>query len=193
MARSRRCQGPHTHPARGRQETVITVANTSFPPPSRGPPRRRPPYMTPQAPRRSLPQSVSGPGSRAPPAASSSAGHRVRHLPSSPRMPIAAQSLASKTWLPSGPARRGSASPAPSFRELCARSWGGGAEELAGGGPGAEGLRGCGGRARAVCGRPGRAGHGGGPSSRPALPLSQWVRAPEPRPHTDTRRVKTSQ
>lgn len=178
MARSRRCQGPHTHPARGRQETVITVADTSFPPPSRGPPRRRPPYMTPQAPRRSLPQSVSGPGSRVPPAASSSAGHRVRHLPSSPRMPIAAQSLASKTWLPSGPARRGPASPAPSFREPCARRWGGGAEGQ-GVGPRDRGarLRPCGGKVKAVCGRPeGR-----------ALPLSRWARAPEPGPpHTQT-------
>lgn len=196
MARSRRCQGPHTHPARGRQETVNTVAKTSFPPPSRGPPRRRPPYMTPQAPRRSLPQSVSGPGSRAPPAASSSAGHRVRHLPSSPRMPIAAQSLASKTWLPSGPARRGSASPAPSFRELCARSWGGGAEGL--GRVGAGGPRG-------QATRLWRKGEGSlGPSwegrarrrtqfapCAPAFPVGAGSRAPPPHRHTP--RVKTSQ
>lgn len=81
-----------------------------------------PPYMTPRAPRRSLSQLVSGPGSRAPPAASSSAGHRVRHLPSSPRIAPRRQSQpsarAAETWLPAGAASRGVASPALRFPEV---------------------------------------------------------------------------
>lgn len=79
----------HTHPHPRPGGTVRRPWSRSpTPTPAalpRGPPRRRHPYMIPQAPRRSLPQSVSGPGSRAPPAASSSGGHRVLHLPGSPR------------------------------------------------------------------------------------------------------------
>lgn len=54
---------------------MVANTNSRRPSPRPAPQLRRHPYMTPQAPRRSLPQSVSGPGSRAPPVASSSGGH----------------------------------------------------------------------------------------------------------------------
>lgn len=101
-----------------------------LPPPSRGPPRRHHPYMAPQAPRRSLPRSVSGPGGRAPPAASSSGGHRVRHLPSSPRIaaqtPTAAQSSARKDVAPVSPRAPGRRAPRPLLPGSCARGDGAG-------------------------------------------------------------------
>lgn len=155
--------------------------------------------MTPQAPRRSLPQSASGPGSRAPPAASS-AGHRVRHLPGSPRIaartPIALSPPPAKTWLPSGPARRGAVRPASRFREA-ARAAPGGAG-AGGAGPKGSALR---------LGRKGERGAGGWPGQvgqdrKPrtalrSLLFSHWLRDPRPRrpAHTPrhTPRVKTSQ
>lgn len=148
--------------------------------------------MTPQAPRRSLPQSVSGPGSRAPPAASSSAGHRVRHLPGSPRTPIAVQSSASKDVAPVRPCAPGRREPCPQLPGSSAR--GAGADlRPEGRSQGARCRSGCG-KVRAVRVRPGRAGQGGGPGLHPLLIFSRWTRAPRPPPpHRRTPRVKTSQ
>lgn len=117
-----RGRGPHTL-------SRPQEASSPWPPPlTRAPaaqPRsapQAPPYMTPRTPRRSLSQHVSGPRSRAPPGASSSAGHRVRHLPSSPRIVPKRQSQpsakAGETWLPAGAASRGISSPALRFREV---------------------------------------------------------------------------
>lgn len=148
-ARSRRCQGgPHTHPhPRPGGNAGRPWSRSPTPTPAalpRGPPRRRHPYMTPQAPRRSLPRSVSGPGSRAPPAASSSGGHRVLHLPGSPRTarpgrqsPRQVGPPPAKTWLPAGPARQGAARPAPCFREAARARRRAGAGPKAWGGVGA--------------------------------------------------------
>lgn len=143
-----RGEAPHPVPARG--EASGPGPLTPAPPPSRRSPVRpparppapqTPPYMTPRAPRRSLSRSISGPGSRAPPAASSSAGHRVRHLPGSPGITPGRQSQPS-----AGPRRRGSRHPGrrcerggagrggashrlrPRFREVRARRGGGAAE-----------------------------------------------------------------
>lgn len=117
-----RGRGPHTlsrpQEASSPWSPPLTPAPAALP---RSAPQA-PPYMTPRAPRRSLSQLVLGPGSRAPPAASSSAGHRVRHLPSSPRIAPRRQSQSSaraaETWLPAGAASRGAASPALRFREM---------------------------------------------------------------------------
>lgn len=218
-ARSRRCQGglpthPHPRPggnARRPWSRSPTPTPAALP---RGPPRRRHPYMTPQAPRRSLPRSVSGPGSRAPPAASSSGGHRVLHLPGSPRTarpgrqsPRQVSPPPAKTWLPAGPARQGAARPAPCFREAARAAPGrGGTKGLGRGRGGAEAGQRRGQRAgdeigvqRGVSsGWPGRAGQGRTKHlahpfspSRAELPVAP----PPPRPtHADTRpRVKTSQ
>lgn len=107
-APTRTCWGPPTpRPARGHQGTVATSSHQLPPlsPTWLGPSHRRHPYMTPQAPRRSPPQSVLGPGGRDSPAASSSASNTLRHLPSSPGIatgtPIPVQ-----RWL--GQRRRGS-------------------------------------------------------------------------------------
>lgn len=146
MARSRWCQGAPHPPGQGMPGDRSHGHQRQLPPPSRSPPLRRHPYMTPRAPRRSLPQSVSGPESRAPPAASSSAGHRVRHLPSSPRIaaqtPIAARSSASGDVAPVRPRAPGCRAPRPLLLGSCARGSGAGAGLGAGRSPRAR-SRGC--------------------------------------------------
>lgn len=142
-------RGPHTHPGRGPPPRPGHGRQHQLPQPSRGPPHRCRPYMTPQAPRRSLPQSVLGPGSRAPPRASSSTGHRAGHLPSSPRTPIAAQPSASRDVAPVRPCALGAPAPPPLWAA---------AQAGPGAGPGpAPGS----GEVRTARGRPGRAGQAG--------------------------------
>lgn len=122
-----RGRGPHTlsrpWEASSPWPLSLTPAPAALPPPS----PQTPPYMTPRAPRRSLSQLVSGPGSRAPPVASSSAGHRVSHLPSSPRIAPRRQSQLSARQRRPGSRQAlragGAVGPAPSFREVCARLW----------------------------------------------------------------------
>uniref|UniRef100_A0A8D1YAK8 Arf-GAP with GTPase, ANK repeat and PH domain-containing protein 3 n=1 Tax=Sus scrofa TaxID=9823 RepID=A0A8D1YAK8_PIG len=172
MARSRWCQGAPHPPGQGMPGDRSHGHQRQLPPPSRSPPLRRHPYMTPRAPRRSLPQSVSGPESRAPPAASSSAGHRVRHLPSSPRIaaqtPIAARSSASGDVAPVRPRAPGCRAPRPLLLGSCARGSGAGAGLGAGRSPRAR-SRGCSEKQRgrrSACGVQQR-------SSNPP-PVGQW-------------------
>lgn len=114
--------------------------------------------MTPRALRRSLPQSVSGPGGRVPPAASSSAGHRVRHLPSSPqiaaRTPIPKQLSTSGDVAPGRHCEPGSRELRP--REVRARHRG----------------RGHGGRRQSQSRRQGRRESGGPEPRAPSVPFS---------------------
>lgn len=146
-----------------------------------------PPYMTPQAPRRSLPQSVSGPGGWAPPAASSSAGHRVRHLPGSPGTPIAVQSSASQDVAPVRPCAPGRRERCPQLPGSSAR--GAGADLRPEGRSQGARCRRCCGKVRAVRVRPGRAGQGGGRSLHPVLisPSAQGPPSPAPtQTHTES-------
>lgn len=127
--RSRRCPGsphpPRTGDTRSPWSPPLTPAPAALPRPT----PQAPPYMTPQAQRRSLPRPVSGPGSQAPPAASSSTGHRVRHVPRSPRAAGARQSPRSarptETWLPAVVARPDALRPSPASGK-CARGAGAG-------------------------------------------------------------------
>uniref|UniRef100_A0A8D1R2B0 Arf-GAP with GTPase, ANK repeat and PH domain-containing protein 3 n=1 Tax=Sus scrofa TaxID=9823 RepID=A0A8D1R2B0_PIG len=182
MARSRWCQGAPHPPGQGMPGDRSHGHQRQLPPPSRSPPLRRHPYMTPRAPRRSLPQSVSGPESRAPPAASSSAGHRVRHLPSSPRIaaqtPIAARSSASGDVAPVRPRAPGCRAPRPLLLGSCARGSGAGAGLGAGRSPRAR-SRGCsekqrGSRQPAWAGWAGRSACGVQQRSSNPPPVGQW-------------------
>jgi hypothetical protein len=116
-ALSRCCRGP-LHPPRSgdARSPWLTPAPAALPRPS----AQTPPYMTPRAPRRSLPQSVLGPGSRIPPAAFSSAGHQVRHLPSSPGRQSRRRTPPAETWLPAGAANQGSPQAPPPASGKCA-------------------------------------------------------------------------
>uniref|UniRef100_A0A8D1G6T7 Arf-GAP with GTPase, ANK repeat and PH domain-containing protein 3 n=1 Tax=Sus scrofa TaxID=9823 RepID=A0A8D1G6T7_PIG len=178
MARSRWCQGAPHPPGQGMPGDRSHGHQRQLPPPSRSPPLRRHPYMTPRAPRRSLPQSVSGPESRAPPAASSSAGHRVRHLPSSPRIaaqtPIAARSSASGDVAPVRPRAPGCRAPRPLLLGSCARGSGAGAGLGAGRSPRAR-SRGCSEKQRGSR-QPAWAGWAGGVQQRSSNPppVGQW-------------------
>lgn len=126
-------RGPHTRSRPGEASSPWPPPLTPAPAALPRPAPQAPPYMTPRTPRRSLSQLVSGPGSRAPPAASSSAGHRVRHLPSSPEIAPRRQSQPcakpAKTWLPAG-AASSEVAVLPSASGTCARAAGAGPKSL---------------------------------------------------------------
>lgn len=166
-------RAPHAHPARGRRETVVTVANAN----SRRPPAARSadarPLHDSPGPAQIAP-SV-GLGARRP---GSPRGLLIRRPPSPPssRQPPDANRLpVLRQW------RRGSRQ-TPRAGSRKPRPWlPGSAHARAGdGGAGPRSRARGGGKARAVPGWPRRAGLSRGPGRRPALLFFQSARAPAP-------------